>query len=45
MQTSSPDATASLAVFSEWSISRGRNSEEIGMAFSTRANGLTHANS
>ena len=40
MQTTSPFWMASLAVRSAWSISRGRSSEEMGMARRMRAKGL-----
>ena len=41
MQTTSPFWMASLAVRSDWSISRGRSSEEMGMARRMRAKGFT----
>ena len=45
MQTTSPFRSASLAVRRAWIISRGRNSEEMGMARRMRANGLIHGRS
>ena len=41
MQTISPSRMASLAVRRERIMSRGRSSEEIGMAFIMRAKGFT----
>ena len=43
MQTTSPFRMASLAVCSEWSISRGRCSEEMGITPRIRANGFIQA--